>query len=204
MPRKERFLGNCEVFCFLRGRGLAGGTLVSAAVMREGHRSEWQSTKGGVVVGGPLQCWEAGVCLQTPPPWLRDGERWGLGGLTLALVGVVQPLGCCCLCTAESRLAPPAWADAEAVRCPKEGGEPGSRSPHRRGERAGQRRAGGAAPCTPGGTTSSQTGDSLPAHSISAVVPNRTPQVHGQGQPGAQGRHHPLLSGRDAHNSAKK
>lgn len=75
MPRKERFLGNCEVFCFLWGRGLAGGTLASAAVMREGHRSEWQSTKGGVVVGGPLQCWEAGVCLQTRPP--RGMERGG-------------------------------------------------------------------------------------------------------------------------------
>lgn len=107
--------------------------------MREGHCSEWQSTKGGVVVGGPLQCWEGGVCLQTRPPWFahetpyllqKDGERWGLGGLILALVGVVQRLGCC-LCTAESRLAPPAWADAEAVRCPKER----SRSPHHGGGR---------------------------------------------------------------------
>lgn len=145
------------------------------------------------MVGGPLQCWEGGVCLQTRPPWFahetpyllqKDGERWGLGGLILALVGVVQRLGCC-LCTAESRLAPPAWADAEAVRCPKER----SRSPHHGG---GRGRGGLEVPGNPGGTTSSRTGVRLPAHRISAVVPNRNLQVQGQGQPGAQRRHHPL------------
>lgn len=67
----------------------------------------------------------------------KDGERWGLGGLILALVGVVQRLRCC-LCTAESGLAPPAWADAQALRCPKER----SRSPHRSGGRAGGAEAG--------------------------------------------------------------
>lgn len=101
------------------------------------------------MVGGPLQCWEGGVCLQTRPPWFahetpyllqKDGERWGLGGLILALVGVVQRLGCC-LCTAESRLAPPAWADAEAGTVAK-GAEP--QPPPR--WRAGQRRAGQTVP----------------------------------------------------------
>lgn len=63
---------------------------------------------------------------------LKDGDRWGLGALILALVGVVQRLGCH-LCTAESGLAPPAWADAQAEPCPKESSR--SPPPHRSGGR---------------------------------------------------------------------
>lgn len=134
--------------------------MVSDAVMREGHCSARESTQGGVVVGGPLQCWEeGGMCLQTRPPCFahetpylqKDGE--GALSFTVPLVGVVQWLGYWL-----SALRSLAWlCRPELTRgggAVPEGTEP--QPPPQ--WRAGQRRAGGAASWNPGGTTSQQPG----------------------------------------------
>lgn len=131
--------------------------MVSAAVTREGHCSERESTQGGVAVGGPLQCWEEGdvfadwaalLCSWNSLP--PEGWRGvGLRGPPVLWVGVVQWLGC--------RLA--ALRTLARLRGPElprgggtvpEGAEP--QPPPQR--RAGQRRARGAASWNPGGTTS--------------------------------------------------
>lgn len=88
--------------------------MVSAAVTREGHCSERESTQGGVVVGGPLQCWEEGgcVCRLRRPALLTKlltsrGMERGRSEAPCAVGGSHAVAGVPALCTADSRLAPP-------------------------------------------------------------------------------------------------
>lgn len=89
--------------------------MVSAAVTREGHCSERESTQGGVMVGGPLQCWEEGdvfadsaalLCSRNSLP--LEGWRGGAQRPHCAVGGSRAVAGVPDLCTADSRLAPPA------------------------------------------------------------------------------------------------
>lgn len=88
--------------------------MVSAAVTREGHCSERESTQGGVVVGGPLQCWEEGdvfadsaalFCSRNSLP--PEGWRWGAQP-HCAVGGGRAVAGVPAFCTAVSCLALPA------------------------------------------------------------------------------------------------
>lgn len=176
----------------MREPGLDGGTLVSAAIMRVTAVNGSPPRAGSWWVdhcsAGKGVC----VCRLGRPGLLTklptSSRRMERGGASEA--SFWHWWGSCSGWDAVSALRSLAWLrrpelTRRRVRWPKER----SRSPHHGG---GRGRGGLEVPGNPGGTTSSRTGVRLPAHRISAVVPNRNLQVQGQGQPGAQRRHHPL------------